>query len=67
MRKLISKKTICEVTGLSRATIDRYANDPKYAHVGFPAGVKVGGFRKLWSADEVAAWIEAQLSRRPQK
>lgn len=66
MKKLISKKTICERTSLSRATIDRYANDPAYAHVGFPRGVKVGGFRKVWDEAEVNAWIEAQLSRKPQ-
>ena len=65
MKRLVSKKTICEATGLSRATIDRYANDPAYAHLGFPRGVKLGGFRKVWSAEEVEAWIEAQLARRP--
>jgi predicted DNA-binding transcriptional regulator AlpA len=64
MKKLISKKTICELTSLSRATIDRYANDPAYAHVGFPRGIKVGGFRKVWDAGEVADWIDAQLAKR---
>ena len=64
MRKLISKKAICEATGLSRATIDRYANDPKYAHLGFPGGVKVGGYRRLWDQTQVADWIDAQLATR---
>jgi predicted DNA-binding transcriptional regulator AlpA len=64
MQKLISKKTICERTSLSRATIDRYANDPAYAHLGFPKGAKVGGFRKVWSETEITSWIEAQLAKR---
>ena len=64
MKKLISKKKICELTSLSRATIDRYANDPRYAHLGFPEGVKVGGFRRLWEEAKVADWIDAQLATR---
>ena len=48
---------VCEVTGLSKATIYRLIAKGK-----FPARVKLSERCVGWRADEVDAWLEARLA-----
>ena len=57
MDRLISKKEVCRRTSLSRATIDRYTNDPDYRHMGFPKPVRLGQGRVAYYESEIDAWI----------
>lgn len=60
--RLISKKEVCHLTGLARATIDRYRT-PDYVHIGFPKPTYVG-IRVMYSFNEVSSWVDAQLAKR---
>ena len=61
--RLLTKKEVCKKVGFCSAHIDRFRNDPAYAHLEFPVATKIG-FKVLWSEQEVDDWIQAQLDRR---
>ena len=47
----------------SNATLYRWMGDPRY---NFPKPRKIGDSRtNIWDADEVDAWIAAQLDKQP--
>ncbi|MFG6605254.1 helix-turn-helix transcriptional regulator [Sulfitobacter sp. 1A10445] len=62
--KLLSKKAVCEKVSLSRAQIDRYANDEAYRHMGFPKPLRLGQARVAFVEDEINSWIAAQVDKR---
>lgn len=63
MTKLLSKKQVREIVGFSFAHIDRMENDRAYAHLEFPKRVQIG-FRVFWVAEEINAWVAAQIAKR---
>jgi predicted DNA-binding transcriptional regulator AlpA len=56
-RRLLSRKEVCEMTGISYPTIWQHMRRGT-----FPQSRAVGG-RSFWLSDEVAAWIEALPNR----
>lgn len=61
--RLIPKKEVCKKIGFSAAHLDRFRSDERYAHLSFPAPVRIG-FKVLWSEEEVEKWIADQLAKR---
>jgi Predicted transcriptional regulator len=59
MTKLLPKKTVREMVGVSFAQIDRWEKDPHYAHLGFPKRRRIGS-RVFWLSDEIETFIERQ-------
>lgn len=45
--------------GKSRATIDRWANNPRYAHLGFPKPFRISG-STVWDEADVDRWLESR-------
>lgn len=64
MKRLLSKKKVCEKLSVSHATIARWEADPVLQ---FPKRFHIGGegsWRKaFWREDEVDEWIERQTLR----
>lgn len=62
MSRLISKKELCALLSLSKATIDRYEKEN-----GFPKRLRLGNCprrgRVAWKYDEVMAWLEVRSRR----
>lgn len=61
--KLLTKKQVCDMIGVSRAYVDRLTSDENYKHYGFPKPMRLG-VRVLWPDTEVLAWIEKRLGDR---
>lgn len=60
MHHLIKLPEVLERTSLSRSALYRLLSEGR-----FPTPAKVTGARiNAWSADEINAWIEAQLTAR---
>ena len=59
---LISKKALCAMLSLSRATIDRYEKEN-----GFPKRLRLGNCprrgRVAWKRQEVLAWLQSRQRR----
>lgn len=60
-KRCISYKELRTILPLSRAHLNRYRNDPKYAGLGFPMPVSLGHCRICWWLHEVLDW----LAKRP--
>jgi prophage regulatory protein len=58
MVKLLSKKQVRELVGLSSAQIDRLEKDGK-----FPKRVRIG-FRVFWVQIEIEEWLEERIANR---
>ena len=56
---LVSIKTACAMTSLSRTAINRYRADGR-----FPVAVELGERRLAFVRDEVEAWIAARIAAR---
>lgn len=56
--KLLRRKAVCAMTGLSRSTL--YAAMKKGE---FPKAVAIGKRAVAWRSDEVEAWIEERCSK----
>ncbi len=66
-RRAMRLPEVCLKTGLSKSTIWNKVNpDSKYYDASFPKRFKIGGNSVAWSADEVDAWLEAQMQARQQ-
>ena len=52
-RQIIRKQAVCQLTGLSPATIDRMR-----VKGGFPAPIKLGVQAVGWTAESVHTWLE---------
>ena len=63
MTRLLSKKQVREIVGFSFAHIDRMEREPEYTHLEFPKRVQIG-FRVFWVAEEIHAWVAAQIAKR---
>ena len=61
-RRLIRLPALKALTGLSRSSIYRLAQDPGLAAEAFPRSVKIGRRAVAWRESEVLAWLDA---RRP--
>lgn len=53
MTRLIRKKELLEMTGLSQTTLWRWEKSGK-----FPARIRLSGKRVAWREDEIMDWIE---------
>lgn len=54
--RLLSKKELVELIGISTASITRWAQDPQNI---FPAAIKIGPNRVAWSEASIIAWLES--------
>jgi predicted DNA-binding transcriptional regulator AlpA len=54
--RLLSKKELVELIGISTASITRWAQDPQNI---FPAAMKIGPNRVAWSEASIIAWLES--------
>lgn len=62
MRKFLRKKTVCEITSLSPATIRRL-----YLGGQFPKPLQLtSGGSVAWSEEEVVAWVESRQVATPE-
>lgn len=52
---------VCQLTGLSRASIYNYVSDPEFA---FPKQVRLGPNRVAWVRSEVERWIRQRKDAR---
>jgi len=62
--KLIRKRVLADRLGVSRATLDRWAHDPRYGHLNFPQPVPLGDASVAWIEAEVQEWLEARKAAR---
>lgn len=56
MRKVLKKRQIMEITGLSRSTLYREERAGR-----FPARVLISVKRVGWFQDEIEAWLESRV------
>ena len=63
MEKLISKKQVKEMLSISATQIDRWENDEKYTHLGFPTRYRIGD-RVFWSLEEMQDFIARMKAKR---
>lgn len=63
MERLLSKKDVRTLIGLSYAQIDRMEFDHAYRHLEFPNRVRIG-FRVFWVESEISEWIDWQIRLR---
>lgn len=61
-RRLIRLPALMALTGLSRSSVYRLAQDPGLAADAFPRSVKIGRRAVAWRESEVLAWL---ASRQP--
>lgn len=52
-KRYSSDRTVARRYGVDRATIWRWANDPRYAHLGFPKPDKYGDNTTRWDDDRL--------------
>jgi predicted DNA-binding transcriptional regulator AlpA len=62
--KILRKKTTAERLDVSIRTIDRWARDPKYTHMGFPKLVPLGTNSVGFLEHEVDAFLEQRVELR---
>ena len=48
-----SDRAVARRYGIDRATVWRWANDPRYADLNFPPPVKIGPHTTRWSDDQL--------------
>ena len=58
MERLLSKKAVREIVGISPAEIDRRENDGK-----FPRRIRDGG-RVFWAASEIEEYVLSKIAAR---
>ena len=59
-RRLIRLPALMALTGLSRSSVYRLAQDPGLAADAFPRSVKIGRRAVAWRESEVLAWLDAR-------
>ncbi len=57
--RFLSKKQVCHMIGISRATLDRWKLDPA-----FPKRATLGKVRVGFPEHEILAWMEDRLKTR---
>ncbi len=57
MRRIIGIKEVCEVTGRSRSSVDRYLQTPTLQ---FPCPVRLGHRDRGWYEDEIKRWLDTR-------
>lgn len=62
MTKLLPKKAVRDMVGVSFAQLDRWENSPEYAHLGFPKRIRIGS-RVFWVSNEIQDFIERQVAK----
>lgn len=64
MNTQLRRKHLRSLLSCSDQMIDRYRNDPDYAHLGFPRPRYVGR-TPLWDEGEIREWLDS-LPREPE-
>ena len=60
--RFYSKKDLCNLIRVARATIDRWTNDPEYERVRFPKPFRIQGCsRVFWNAELVDEWMRQRV------
>jgi predicted DNA-binding transcriptional regulator AlpA len=54
--RLLSKKELVELIGISTASITRWAQDPENA---FPSAIKIGPNRVAWTEYSISNWLDS--------
>lgn len=63
--KAINKRQVAEKCGgKALCTIDRWANDPRYAHLNFPKPFRIGDNSAVWDEHEIDAWLAERAATR---
>ena len=63
--KIIRRGETAERCGnVATITVDRWADDPRYAHLNFPKKVRLGDGSVGFVEAEVDAWLEARAALR---
>lgn len=65
VKKLIRLPALCEMLGLSRASIYNRLGNGKYADPDFPRPISLAANGKgavAWSLDEVEAWMDKRMA-----
>ena len=61
---IIRPKATAVKCGVAPITINRWATDPKYAHLNFPTPIRLGENSIGYVEEEVNAFLEAQAAKR---
>ncbi len=64
----LSKKEVCQLFSVARATIDRWVGDPDYEHLGFPKPFRIEGCSRVFFREEqVLEWKAKREAMLPSK
>ena len=61
--RLIQVGEVSAMTSMSRTQIHRLCSDPKYAHLKFPAPMRIGTQRMAWSLPAIRQWITDRVAQ----
>ena len=62
--KILRRSKTAERCDVALITVDRWADDPRYAHLNFPKKVHLGDNSCGFVEAEVDAWLEARAAER---
>ncbi len=57
-------ETAARCGNVATITVDRWADDPRYAHLNFPKKVQLGANSCGFVEAEITAWLEARAAER---
>jgi len=60
MTTLVPKRGAARKIGVNERSVDRYTDDPNYAHLNFPKPTEING-RRFWVEDEIERWIQERI------
>ena len=64
MKILRRRETAARCGNVATITVDRWADDPRYAHLNFPKKVQLGANSCGFVETEIDAWLEARAALR---
>ena len=62
--KILRKPPAAARVGVTPRTLERWATDPAYAHLGFPKLVKIGPNCSGFVEEELDAWLRQRMALR---
>ena len=61
---IIRRKATAKKVGVTTVTVDRWSNDPKYAHLNFPKPIPLGDNSVGHIEEEIDDWLAKQAAKR---